>query len=301
MILWNMKRWLPSLNGLRAFEAVGRHQSFTRAAEELNVTQTAISHQIRTLEERLGLKLFHRHGRALRLTEAAKGYLPSVRSAFDELHDATDRLVRNDDDTTLTVSTLTSFAAKWLVPRLGGFQDRHPELSIRIATSMAPVDFARDDVDVAIRYGRGDWPGLRADLLIREDMFPVCSPKLLDGPHPIRQPADLASHTLLHVVGFLDDWRVWLTAASVDDMDPTTGLRFDLIVHALQAAIDGLGVALGRTALIEGDLAAGRLVVPFDISLPIEAAYYVVAPEQTADRPKIKAFREWLIASLSAE
>ncbi len=296
-----MKRWLPSLNGLRAFEAAARHQSFTRAAEELNVTQTAVSHQIRTLEERLGLKLFDRRGRALRLTEAAENYLPSVRSAFDELYDATERLIRRDGDATLTVSTLTSFAAKWLVPRLGGFQDLHPEISIRIMTSVAAVDFDRDDVDVAIRYGRGDWPGLRVDRLIREDIFPVCSPKLLDGPYPLGRPDDLASHTLLHVVGFREDWQVWLTAANVVGVDPASGLRFDLILNALQAAIDGVGVALGRTALVEGDLATGRLVALFDISLPIEAAYYVVAPERTADRPKIEAFREWLITTLATD
>ena len=296
-----MKRWLPSLNGLRAFEAAARHQSFTRAAEELNVTQTAISHQIRTLEERLGLKLFDRRGRALRLTEAAEGYLPSVRSAFDQLHDATERLIGLDTETTLTVSTLTTFAAKWLVPRLGGFQDLHPEISVRITRSLLTADFDRDDVDVAIRYGRGDWPGLRADHLIREDIFPVCSPELLEGPHPLARPDDLASHTLLHVSVFREDWRVWLTAANVDGVDPSSGLRFDLAVTALQAAIDGLGVALGRTALVERDLATGRLVAPFDISLPIEAAYYVVTPEATADRPKIKAFREWLITTLATD
>ncbi len=296
-----MKRWLPPLNSLRTFEAAARHRSFTRAAEELNVTQTAVSHQIRTLEERLGLKLFDRRGRTLRLTEAAKGYLPSVRSAFDQLHDATERLIGPDREATLTVSTLTTFAAKWLVPRLGGFQDLHPEISVRIATSMAPVEFDRDDVDVAIRYGRGDWPGLRVDRLIREDIFPVCSPKLLDGPHPLGRPDDLASHTLLHVVGFREDWQVWLTAANVDGIDPSSGLKFDIAMAALQAAIDGVGVALGRTALVEGDLATGRLVAPFDISLPIEAAYYVVAPERTADRPSIKAFREWLITTLATD
>ncbi len=296
-----MKRWLPPLNALRAFEAAARHRSFTRAAEELNVTQTAVSHQIRTLEERLGLKLFVRRGRTLGLTDAASGYLPSVRSAFDQLHDATERLIGPDDEATLTVSTLTTFAAKWLVPRLGGFQDLHPDISVRITTSSASVDFERDDVDVAIRYGRGDWPGLRADRLIREDIFPVCSPKLLDGPHPLRQPDDLAHHTLLHVVGFREDWQVWLTAANVDGVDPAIGPRFDVAFNALQAAIEGVGVALGRTALVERDLAAGRLVAPFDISLPIEAAYYVVAPEQTADRPQIMAFREWLITTLASD
>ena len=299
MILIGHESWLPSLNGLRAFEAAARHLSFTQAAEELNVTQTAVSHQIRTLEERLGLKLFDRRGRAVQLTKAARKYLPSVHSAFDELYDATERLMRRDGEATLTVSTLTTFAAKWLVPRLGGFQDLHPDVSIRITTSTASVDFDRDDIDVAIRYGRGDWPGLRVDRLIGEDIFPVCSPKLLEGPHSLARPADLSSHTLLHAVGFREDWQVWLTAAQVDGVDLSSGLKFDLIVNALQAAIDGLGVALGRTALVEADLAAGRLVAPFDISLPIEAAYYIVAPERTADRAKIKAFREWLISTLA--
>jgi len=295
-----MKRWLPPLNALRVFEAAARHQSFTRAAEELDVTQTAISHQIKALEGRLGCKLFDRRGRRLRLTDAAKDYLPSVRSAFDLLHDATERLIGAEDDATLTVSTLTTFAAKWLVPRLGGFQDRHPDLSVRITTTSALSDFDRDGVDVAIRYGRGDWPGLRADRLIGEDIFPVCSPALLDGPNPLRRPDDLAHQTLLHVSGFREDWQVWLAAANADDVDPSSGLKFDLAATALQAAIDGVGVALGRTALVEGDLATGQLVAPFDMSLPVEAAYYVVAPEETADRPKVAAFREWLITTLGA-
>jgi LysR family glycine cleavage system transcriptional activator len=295
-----MKRWLPPLNALRAFEAAARHRSFTRAAEELNVTQTAVSHQIKTLESRLGLKLFDRHGPAIALTEAAKAYLPSVRSAFDELYDATEYLVGPNSENTLTVNTLTTFASKWLVPRLGGFQDRHPEISVRITTSTAIVDFERDDVDVAIRYGRGVWPGLRADHLMREDLFPVCSPKLLYGAHPLRTPEDLRHHTLLHVAGFREDWQVWLTAAGIDSIDPSSGLRFDLALNALQAASDGMGVALGRTAFVQDDLATGRLIAPFDMLLPIEGAYYIVAPERTADRPKIKAFRDWLTNSMAA-
>ena len=255
-----MKRWLPPLNGLRAFESAARHGSFTRAAAELNLTQAAVSQQIKTLEDRLGLKLFERNGRGLDLTDAAKDYLPSVRSAFDALHDATDRLAsRRDGGHTLTVSTLTTFAAKWLVPRLGGFQERHPEISLRIASSPGLVDFDRDDVDVAIRYGLGDWPGLRADRLIGEDVFPVCSPKLQEGPHPLEKPDDLANFTLLHAVGFREDWQVWLTAANVNSVDPSAGLRFDVEFSALQAAIDGMGVALGRTALVESDMVSGLL------------------------------------------
>ena len=173
-------RRLPSLNGLRAFEAAARHLSFTNAATELNVTQTAISHQIRRLEEELGIRLFVRQNRALTLTPEARDYLPGVRAAFNDLRLATDRLLRKDNDHVLTVSTLASLAAKWLLPRLSAFQEAHPGIDVRITTSTALVDFKSGDVDAAIRYGRGQWPGLRADWLTADELFPVCSPALLD-------------------------------------------------------------------------------------------------------------------------
>src|ERR1700755_1128262 len=172
---------LPSLNGLRAFEAAARHLSFTVAAGELNVTQTAISHQIRRLEEELGVRLFIRQNRALALTPEAKDYLPGVRAAFNDLRLATDRLLRKDDDRVLTISTLASLAAKWLLPRLATFQEAHPGIDVRITTSTALVDFRTGDVDAAIRYGRGNWQGLRAEWLMADDFFPVCSPALLHG------------------------------------------------------------------------------------------------------------------------
>ncbi|MEN3348000.1 MAG: LysR family transcriptional regulator, glycine cleavage system transcriptional activator, partial [Bradyrhizobium sp.] len=222
---------LPSLNGLRAFEAAARHLSFTLAASELNVTQTAISHQIRRLEEELGIRLFVRQNRALTLTPEARDYLPGVRAAFNDLRLATDRLLRKDDDKVLTVSTLASLAAKWLLPRLTDFQEHHPGIDVRITTSTSLVDFQRDNVDAAIRYGRGQWPGLRSDWLMADRLFPVCSPALLTGGRPLRKPEDLAGHVLLHTSsGYDDDWRLWLTAAGLPArLSTQPGLTFDLI------------------------------------------------------------------------
>lgn len=294
-----MSSSLPSLNGLRAFEAAARHLSFTQAAAELHVTQTAISHQIRRLEAQLGLRLFTRGKRALTLTREAQDYVPAVRAAFEDLRGATERLLRPKSGRLLIVSTMASLAAKWLLPRLAGFQEAHPGIEVRISTSAHLVDFRREEVDVAIRYGRGRWPGLRAQWLMAEDIFPVCSPALREGKKPLRRPADLVHHTLLHAGVSRDDWQLWLTAAGLPTSLATRpGLTFDLSLMALQAAIDGLGVALGRTPFVEADIASGRLVVPFDVKLPAEAGFYVVAPEETADAPKIAVFRDWLIASV---
>jgi LysR family transcriptional regulator, glycine cleavage system transcriptional activator len=289
---------LPSLNGLRAFEAAARHLSFTNAASELNVTQTAISHQIKRLEEELGIRLFVRQNRALALTPEAKEYLPGIRAAFNDLRLATDRLLRRDNDHVLTVSTLASLAAKWLLPRLSAFQEARPGIDVRITTSTSLVDFKSGDVDAAIRYGRGQWPGLRADWLMADQLFPVCSPALLTGNHPLRCPEDLKDHVLLHTSNAnSDDWRLWLTAAGLPtNLSTHPGVTFDLIFMTVQAAIDGIGVAMGRTSYVEADIAKGRLVVPFKITLPADAGFYLVYPEATADTPKLAAFRQWLLA-----
>jgi LysR family transcriptional regulator, glycine cleavage system transcriptional activator len=291
---------LPSLNGLRAFEAAARHLSFTVAASELNVTQTAISHQIRRLEEELGLRLFVRQNRALALTPEARDYLPGIRAAFNDLRLATDRLLRRDAGHVLTVSTLASLAAKWLLPRLSTFQESHPGIDVRITTSTGLVDFRAGDVDAAIRYGRGHWAGVRSDWLMADEMFPVCSPALLTGDRPLRCPEDLAHHTLLHSSGgYDDDWRLWLTAAGLPaNISKQPGLSFDLILLTVQAAIDGSGVAMGRTSYVEADIAKGRLVVPFKIALPVDAGFYLVSPEAKADPPNLAAFRQWLKASV---
>ena len=286
---------LPSLNGLRAFEAAARHLSFTQAAAELNVTQTAISHQIRRLEEELGIRLFVRQNRALALTPKARDYLPGVRAAFNDLRLATDRLLRKDDDHVLTISTLASLAAKWLLPRLTAFQEAHPGIDVRITTSTGLVDFKNGDVDAAIRYGRGHWPGLRAEWLMADEVFPVCSPALLTGKRPLRRPEDLRDHVLLHNTNNGDDWRLWLTAAGLPaDISKQPGITFDLILMTVQAAIDGIGIAMGRTTYVQDDIAKGRLVVPFEIALPADAGFYLVSPETVADPPKLRAFRDWL-------
>jgi LysR family glycine cleavage system transcriptional activator len=289
---------LPSLNGLRAFEAAARHMSFTRAAAELNVTQTAISHQIRRLEDQLGIPLFIRRNRALALTREAQDYLPAIRSAFEDLRRATDRLRRPENEGVLTVSTTASLATKWLVTRVAAFQDANAGVEVRITTSANLVDFQREAVDMAVRYGRGAWPGLRADWLMAEDIFPVCSPAL---GAVLRRPEDLANQTLLHTTVSREDWQLWLTAAGLPvSIAKQRGLMFDQSFTATQAAMDGLGVALGRRHLVEADIAAGRLIAPFDMVLPADAGYYVVAPEATADTPKIALFRDWLIASAQA-
>jgi LysR family glycine cleavage system transcriptional activator len=287
---------LPSLNGLRAFEAAARHLSFTRAASELNVTQTAISHQIKRLEDELGIRLFVRQNRSLALTPQARDYLPLVRAAFDDLRMATERLTRRDNAKVLTVSTIASLAAKWLLPRLTTFQEAHPGIDVRITTSAGLVDFRKDDVDAAIRYGRGHWPGVRAEWLMADELFPVCSPALLQGDKPLRCPEDLAHHTLLQASGgYDDDWRLWLTAAGLPvEMSRQGRLSFDLSLMTVQAAIDGLGVAIGRTAYVQDDIAKGRLVVPFKMALPTDAGFYLVTPEGRSDPPKLKAFRQWL-------
>jgi LysR family glycine cleavage system transcriptional activator len=288
---------LPSLNGLRAFEAAARHLSFTLAASELNVTQTAISHQIRRLEEELGVRLFIRQNRALALTPEARDYLPGVRAAFNDLRLATDRLLRKDDDKVLTISTIASLAAKWLLPRLADFQEANPGIDVRITTSTSLVDFQRDNVDAAIRYGRGQWPGLRADWLMADELFPVCSPSLLRGDKPLRRPEDLQDHVLLHTNNS-DDWRLWLTAAGLPaDISRQPGITFDMTLMTVQAAIDGMGVAMGRTSYVQDDIAKGRLVVPFKIALPADAGFYLVAPEGRREPPKLAAFRDWVIAA----
>ncbi|UEM06377.1 transcriptional regulator GcvA [Skermanella rosea] len=288
-----MGRRLPPLNAIRAFEAAARHLSFTRAAEELNVTQAAISHQIKGLEDVLGVPLFRRLNRALVLTEAGQGYLPPLREALDQIADATAKLKAADGGGSLTISTIASFAAKWLVPRLPHFQEQHPHLDVLLSTTPQMVDFTQQDVDAAIRFGRGGWEGVRAEKLLTEDIFPVCSPALLEGPKRLRTPEDLAGFTLLHD-DFLIGWTMWLQSAGVRGVDAARGPRFTDSALVLQAAVAGHGIALARRVLAADDLDAGRLVAPFGITLPTELAYYFVAPPRYFDRPKVAAFYEWV-------
>ncbi|MDJ0684410.1 MAG: transcriptional regulator GcvA [Alphaproteobacteria bacterium] len=289
-----MQRRLPPLNTLRAFEAAARHLSFTKAAEEIFVTQAAISHQIKTLEDALGVKLFKRLNRSLLLTEEGQTFLPPVREALETLQRGVSKLARVEATGALNVTTLASFSSGWLVPRLSRFRQKHPDIDIRLITTERLVDFNRDDIDVAVRFGQGGYANLVSERLIDEQIYPVCSPRLLQDPDkPLRTPEDLRHHTLLH-----DDmpigWPEWLAAIGVSNIDTEQGPYFDLSALVIQAAVEGQGVALGRATLAAGALQAGLLVRPFELIMPIKSSYYVVCPEENYDRPKVKAFREWL-------
>jgi LysR family glycine cleavage system transcriptional activator len=290
---------LPALSALRAFEAAGRHLSFTKAAAELHVTQTAISHQIKALEADLGVRLFVRRPRALALTEAGQAYLGSLSEAFRMIQRASDRARARVGEDTVTVSVLPSFAAKWLVPRLAHFRERHPTIDVRISADYQNVDFQRRDVDLAVRFGRGAWPGVRVEPLMAEMTVPVCSPALARADPPLRTLSDLRYHTLLHDDWFGDrhgHWRQWLAAMGVTDIDYQRGPTFTDSSHVIQAAIAGQGVALGRSVLIADDLAAGRLVCPIPEAERPSLAYYVVSAEGGSDTPPVAAFRAWLHA-----
>ena len=296
-----MGRRLPPLNAVRAFEAAARHLSFTKAAEELNVTQAAVSHQVKALEERLQVPLFRRLNRGLVLTDAGGAYLKELEDILDRLEQATERLRASEATGILTVSTSTSFASKWLVPRLQRFRERRPDIDVRIDADDSLTDFRRDNVDIAIRYGRGVYPGLSSVKLLEDIVFPVCSPRLLEGPHPLREPSDLKHHTLLHDKDVVEDWRSWLRTAGVTDIDPARGPTFSHSAMLIEAAIAGQGVALGRRSMVVRDLREGRLVQPFSLSLEPEFSYWVVCPESAADKPKIAEFRAWLLDEAASE
>ena len=291
---------LPPMNTLRAFEAAARYLSFTLAAEELHVTQAAVSHQIKVLEQALGVRLFRRLNRAIRLTEEGQEFVSEVRMALNHLAVAVEKLTAPDAGGPLTVSVLPSFASKWLVPRLGRFRDKHPEIDVRIDPSNSLTDFRRDDVDLVVRYGQGEYEGLHSVRLMTEDIFPVCSPALLEGPNALSRPEDLRRHTLLHDDAYVD-WAMWLLVAGVKGIGPRQGPFFTDSAMVVQAAVEGQGVALARGALAAGDIAAGRLVKPFDIAIPTKYAYYVLSPKATSRHPKIAAFREWLLEEAAAD
>jgi LysR family transcriptional regulator, glycine cleavage system transcriptional activator len=295
-----LRRSLPPLNALRSFEAAARHQSFTRAADELCVTQGAVSHQVKALEAELGLKLFNRERRGLAITEAGRDYLAVVRDAFDSIALGTDRLLQRLHSGVITVSTSPDFAAKWLVGRLGRFAEAHPETELRVSATMHHVDFAREDVDLAIRHGAGDWAGLDAVNLCFEELSPVCSPALLRSRRGIHNPEDVLQFPLLHLDD-RTDWSRWLEAAGASGEGLLHGPILNHASMLIDAAIGGQGVALARTALAAADLINGRLVKPFQIALPLKNTYWIVCPKATSALPKIAAFRDWLLAEAAAD
>jgi len=292
-------RRLPPLNALRSYEAAARHLSFTKAAGELGVTPAAVSHQVKMLEGHVGVALFQRVNRQLVLTEAGEACLPGIRTSFEGLAAAVDTISVAGRSGVLTVSVAPSFASKWLLPRLETFKAAHPDIDVRVSASMQLADFASGETDIAIRYGSGRYPGLLSERLISEAVIPVCSPKLLEGPKPLRSPADVGLHTLLHDDSPDEDqscptWEMWLRAAGVDGVDATRGPRFNQSSLVLEAAILGQGIALAKSTIATVDLAERRVVKPFELTLPLEFAYYIVYPESKTLMPKVDVFLRWL-------
>jgi LysR family glycine cleavage system transcriptional activator len=297
-----MRRPLPPLNALRAFEATARHASFSKAADELYVTPAALSHQIRGLEELLGLKLFHRRARSIELTEAARLMYPGIRSGFESLRLAVEQLDRARQDRILVVSATPGLTAKWLMPRIYRFLTQHPDIDTRISAGTALANFVTDGVDVGIRLTSGVHPDLYVEKLSDEWMVPLCSPRLLAGDEPLCAPHDLPRFPLIQIdlPGVVPTWDDWLRAVGVDGIDTSRGLRLNVADHALDAASEGAGVVLGYKIIASHDIALGRLVVPFGPELPVPGrAYYFVCARGQERRPTIKAFRDWLFAEIA--
>lgn len=294
------RRRLPPLNALRAFEAAARHLNFSRAADELSVTPGAVSQQIQNLEDYVGVALFKRTPKGLLLTDPAQIALPALREAFDRLAEAASMLTAAVDGRRLTVTVPPSFASKWLLPRLGAFEALHPDVDVWVSAGMELTDFTSGEIDLAIRYGAGRYPGLEVIRLMQETVIPVASPELLVS-HPLENLGDLANAILLHD-GSPDadescpDWTMWLAARGVKGVDGARGPRFNQSSLVIEAAVGGRGVALAKRALAQADLDAGRLVAPFQIATAVDFAYYLVHPKTKGRLPQVKAFITWITA-----
>jgi len=306
----------PPLNALRAFEAAARHLSFKKAAKELFVTPGAVSHQVKLLEDHLGVALFRRLTRALELTPEAHAMLPKVREGLEAFHAAVEQVRSREAAPALTVMAPPGFATRWLVPRLAGFTSSFPDLELHVASRSEMVDASEHELEVPshddstpfvmVRFGRGHYPGVKVDEVFSARYVPVCSPKLLKGEHPLRKPEDLRFHTLLHddtVVeeGARPSWSDWLEAVGVGDVDASRGPHFSDASLALDAAIEGLGVTLAMKPLVRPDIEAGRLAMPFDITSPTSYSYYLLTPEDDMGRESVSAFREWILAEAAPE
>ena len=315
-----MSQQLPPLNALKAFESAARHLSLKRAAQELSVTPAAVSHQVKALEDFLGVQLFIRLNRALELTPAARAALPKLRQGFESLAQAVVMLRPESDHGQLTISVAPSFAARWLMPRLHRFLAAHSDLDVRIsartrlmnkrgqdnAVERATIGNWLEDSDVAILYGHGDYPGYRVDKLFSLTLGPMCSPQLLRGESPLRRPQDLTYHTLVHDdTGVRYDsvafWDVWLKAAGVEGVDTSRGSHFSQPVLAIEAASDALGVVATFPVLAEAELADKRLILPFELIVPLQSAYYLACSNSAALRPAVAAFRDWLLTEAATQ
>jgi len=312
---------LPPLNSLRVFEAAARHLSFKEAANELSITQAAVSHQVKSLEDYLGVQLFKRAGRGVQLTEAARACLPKLREGFDALAAAVETIHVRADETDLQITAPPVFTARWLMPRLADFAKREPKIDVRVVSSSKMVDagaldsaqlvgnfdLRSESSGVEIHLGAGDYPGYRADKLFGVSTIVVANPELVKGTPGLKEPADLAKHTLLHddamdLVAQGHAWEKWLDVAGVGDkVDGTRGPHFSTNILSLEAASQKLGIALALRPLVDADLASGRLCAPFKTALTPKSAYYLVCPEVISERPAVVAFRRWLLSQAESK
>jgi LysR family glycine cleavage system transcriptional activator len=294
-----MKKRLPPLNWLRAFEASARLLNFTHAAEELNLTQAAISQQLKALESQLGTVLFKRLPRSLELTEAGMAYFPVVREAVERLAAATDEIFGQGHKSVLTIRSSLVFFTHWIAPRLPRFRQLHPHVNLRIASNIW-VDDSASDADLEIRYGQGRWPGMKAERLTWDTLVPVCSAHLPTAERPLEKPRDLARHELLHVLGYEEGWGYWLKKNGAESVDSSQGLQFDTLISALEVAELGQGVALARSSLVAHLLKSGRLVAPLDSHVATKEAFYLVYPPHNLANPEAAAFVDWLCAEAAS-
>ncbi|WP_027169092.1 transcriptional regulator GcvA [Mesorhizobium sp. WSM3224] len=304
-----MSKLLPGTRALRTFEAAARHLNFTRAADELGLTPAAVSHQIKEIEDQLGLVLFTRTSRTIRLTEAGNVLLEASVDALDLLNRAVTRARKMTRGTSLLKVTLDAqFATKWLMRRVDDFRKQRPGIELRFDITSKLREFDREDVDVGIRFGAGKYPGLCADRLFDNVIIPVCSPALLRAGPPLKEPRDLFHHTLAHIewsrLGITwPNWRMWMAAAGVDDFDDSRTIVFDTSTDVVQAALDGIAVALADFAMVANDLSEGRLIRPFELGIKVapEFAYFLVYPEAVKDDERVIAFREWLLDEVAKD
>ena len=287
-----MKKRLPPLNWLRTFEVSARHLNFTQAAAELNMTQAAISQQIKGLESQLGVALFKRLPRGLELTEAGLAYLPVVHESIKRLAVATDELFGRGRDRSLTVRTNLVFFTNWLAPRIGRFREQFPSVGLRF-TSNIWAEESEKDADLDIRYGKGSWRGFRADRLSWDELIPVCSPSI--GDTLPSSPEDLINYTLLHVIGYEEGWGYWLSQTGYPHIDSDQSIQLDTLITGLEMAVQGYGIALGRTSLVAELIESGRLIAPLEERIPASEAFYLVSPDKQYEHPHAGIFRDWIL------
>ncbi|MCZ4282778.1 transcriptional regulator GcvA [Kiloniella laminariae] len=295
-----MYRYVPSLTALRTFESSARHMSFTKAAEELNVTQSAVSRQIRQLEDELGIRLFERVRQRLVLTEAGASYVEEVRSGLNHLKAATLNLLAYQGvGGELLLACLPTFGSRWLIPRLGRFTSQHPEINVNLITRIEAFNFDSENIDAAIHFGDANWPGAITDKLMGEEMIPVCNPTLMERGQGLHTPNDLRHHTLLQLRSRPYAWQEWLKGADAQDINPAAGPKFEQFHMIINAALSGLGIALLPAFLIREELSKGLLIQPFEHSIRGKNAYYLVYPEKKRGLPRLQTFRRWLLREAS--